>query len=289
VDFLPATREGLARLLAGAGQKGNGVLAKLAQHWLGPEGGNPLFFVPTRDRPIDPANLGFDYQDVEFPSGGGVLLHGWFFPAIDVQPARGTVVFSHGNTGSIGHHFGYVAWLIQEGFNLFMYDYRGYGASQGTPERLGVIDDVAAAFAFIASRKDLNPGRLISLGHSLGAATSITALGRAKPEGLAALIALAPFLSYQAMAMRLGGQIGASMVTDELSPRDYVASLAPTPLLLIHATADALIPVAHSAALHQLAGEPKTFLEVNGCHIHLVSPHQPDTRGKILSWLERLL
>jgi fermentation-respiration switch protein FrsA (DUF1100 family) len=287
VDFLPATRDGLSRFLAK--QEDDGVLARLAHQWLGPQGGNPLFFVPTRDRPLEPASLGYAYENVEFFSTGGVRLHGWYFPAHGPRPARATIVFSHGNTGSLGHHFGLVAWLIHEGFNLFMYDYRGYGASEGSPDRQGVVDDVAAAFRYVASRQDLDAGRLVSLGHSLGAAATITGLGLTKPEGLVAVVGLAPFVSYRAMALRLGGKIGAGLVTDELSPRDYIGLLAPTPLLLIHATGDALIPIAHSEILHDLAGEPKTLLEVSGCHVHLVSPHQLDTRGKILAWLQGCL
>jgi alpha-beta hydrolase superfamily lysophospholipase len=87
------------------------------------------------------------------------------------------IVFSHGNTGSIGHHLGFVIWLVDAGYNVLMYDYRGFGKSGGMVDRRGMVNDVKAAFTYTSSRADVDAGNLVSYGHSLGGAKSVTAIG----------------------------------------------------------------------------------------------------------------
>ena len=71
---------------------------------------NRFFYFPTHDEPATPATWGFRYENVDFKSTDGTNLHGWFIPSRAKQP-KGTVVFSHGNAGSLGYHLGFVMWL----------------------------------------------------------------------------------------------------------------------------------------------------------------------------------
>ena len=94
------------------------------------------------------------------------------------------------------------------------------------------------------------------------------------------------FASYQEMARILGGQLGASLVTDELAPKDFVGKLSPVPLLVIHGTRDEVVPVSQGRRLFESAREPKTFFEVKtGRHGDSLSRDQGAFRKRMLSWL----
>lgn len=270
-------------------QDPNGDLAKAAQNFSGNKGGNQLFYFPTRDEPTTPAAWGFKFETVDFKSGDGTPLHGWFIPGRSKLP-KATVVFSHGNAGSISYHMGFVMWLAEAGYNVLMYDYRGFGKSGGSVDRRGMIDDVKAAFAYAAKRKDVDHTRLISYGHSLGGAQSVTALGETPVKGLRAIIIDGAFASYQKMASVIGGQLGASLVTDELSPKDFVEKLAPVPLLVVHGDRDEVVPLSQGKQLFEAAGQPKTFFEVkNGRHGTSLSENDGAYRKKLIAWLDATL
>jgi uncharacterized protein len=263
----------------------NGGAGRIARSLLGEGGGNQLFYLPTRDEPATPASWGCKYENISFKSADGTALHGWFIPAKSKAPL-GTVVFSHGNAGSIGHHLGFVIWLVEAGYHVMMYDYRGFGKSGGGVDRRGMVDDVKAAFSHIGKRPGVNPRRLVSYGHSLGGAKSVTALGEAPVRGLRAVVIDGAFASYKAMARIIGGQLGESLVTDELAPRDFVKKLSPVPLLVVHGARDEVVPVAQGRQLFQSAVEPKTMFEVEaGRHGDALSVNNGHYRKRMLVWL----
>ena len=284
----PVTRDEIRALL----NDPNGDLAKIAQQIGGKNGGNQLFYFPTRDEPSTPTTWGLKYEAVDFKSSDGTPLHGWFMPAKNKksQAAKATVVFSHGNAGSISYHLGFCAWLAEAGYNVFLYDYRGFGKSGGTVDRRGMINDVKAAFAYARSRGDIDTSRLISYGHSLGGAQSVTALGESTVKGLRAIVIDGAFASYQTMASVFGGQLGASLVTDELSPKDYVQKLSPIPLLVVHGTKDEVVPISQGKQLYESAVQPKTFFEVkSGRHGTALSDNHGAYRKKMIEWLDSVM
>ncbi len=267
----------------------NGDLAKLAKGLFGSGDTNRLFYFPTRDEPATPAKWGFKYDDVDFQSADGTKLHGWFLKARGERP-KGTVVFSHGNAGSIGHHLGFVMWLAEAGYQVLMYDYRGFGKSGGILNREGMVADVKAAFRYVESRPDVDPTRIISYGHSLGGAKSVTAIAEQKPPGLRAIIIDGAFASYRAMATLLGGELGASLITDELSPRDFITKITRTPLLVIHGDLDQVVPFSQAEELFGLANEPKTLFEVEGGHHgDSLSKDGGAYRKRMLAWLDGVM
>lgn len=287
-DAPPVTADEIRTLL----QDSDGSLSRLAEGSLGKNGGNRLFYFPTRDEISTPANWGLKFESIGFKSTDGTPLHGWFIPAKGktADAAKATVIFSHGNAGSISHHIGFCAWLAEAGFNVIMYDYRGFGKSGGDVDRRGMIDDVKAAFAYAVTRADIDVRRLISYGHSLGGAQSVTALGETPVKGMRAIIIDGAFASYQSMARIIGGQLGASLITDELSPKDFVAKLAPVPLLVVHGTRDEVVPVSQGRQLYESAGQPKTFFEVkSGRHGTALSEDGGAYRKRMLEWIAATL
>lgn len=267
----------------------NDDISHMAKSMLGQNGGNQLFYLPTHDEPATPATWGFKFESIDFRSVDGTQLHGWFIPSRGSK-AKGTVVFSHGNAGSLGHHLGFITWLAEAHYNVLMYDYRGFGKSGGSVDRRGMVNDVKAAFAYAAGRPDVNSRSLISYGHSLGGAKSVTALGEAPVKGLRAVVIDGAFASYQAMARIVGGQLGASLVTDELSPKDFVAKLSPVPLLVVHGTRDEVVPISQGRQLFESARQPKTLFEVKaGHHGDSLARENGAFRKRMLAWLEDAL
>ncbi len=281
----PATTDAIRELL----QDKDGSLSELAKSTLGSTGGNRLFYFPTRDEPTTPADWGLKFESVRFKSGDGTPLHGWFISGKNAKP-KGTVVFSHGNAGSISYHIGFCAWFAEAGYNVLMYDYRGFGKSGGEPDRRGMINDVKAAFSYIMKRPDVDGQRVISYGHSLGGAQSITALAESPVKGLRAIIIDGAFASYQAMARVIGGQLGASLVSDELAPKDFVKKLTPVPFLVVHGARDEVVPVSQGRLLYQSAGQPKTLFEVEGGrHGTALSDDNGAYRKRTLEWMAQTL
>lgn len=250
---------------------------------------NSLFYLPTRDEPATPETWGYPFRHVDFASSDGTRLHGWWIES-RVKPVRGTVVFSHGNAGSMGHHLGFALWLTRAGYEVLMFDYRGYGRSKGYVHRKGMIEDVRAALIY-ASRNGSRPGQpLISYGHSLGGAKSLAAIAMGKIDNLRAVVIDSTFASYHEMARLIGGRLVASMVSDEFAPIDAVAAISPIPLLVIHGKRDPVVPFAQGLRLFQAAGKPKTLFEVpEGNHGNCLSRDNGTYRKRMLEWLEEKL
>jgi len=264
-------------------------LSKVARGILAEGDTNRFFYFPTRDQPATPKNWGFLYEDVNFQSADGTKLHGWFLNARTKQP-KGTIVFSHGNAGSLGHHLGFVMWLAEAGYQVFMYDYRGFGKSGGVLNRDGMVQDVKAAFDYVSARKDVRQDKLISYGHSLGGAKSLAALAEARPKGLKAIVIDGAFASYQQMAKLVAGELGAELISDEFSPKDSISKITETPLLVVHGQKDQVVPFAQGKQLFDLANEPKTLFDVEeGTHGDALSRDEGAYRKKMLAWLDSVI
>ncbi|NVM87203.1 hypothetical protein FHT32_000826 [Variovorax sp. SG517] len=225
-----------------------------------------MFYYPDNVRYETPDALGMRYESVQFTSADGTRLSGWFLPAENRQnpkEAKGTVVHFHGNAQNMSTHWRFVAWLPKRDYNVFVFDYRGYGQSEGKPEPKGVFEDSNAALNYVRSRGDIDPERLFVFGQSLGGTNAIAVMGAGNRAGVKAAAIESTFYSYSSIANdKLKG--AGLLVSDEYAASRYVAAVSPIPLLLIHGTADQVIPLAHSKRLLADAREPKRLIEVPG-------------------------
>jgi alpha-beta hydrolase superfamily lysophospholipase len=254
-----------------------------------------LFYHPDQTQYATPAQFHQEYEDVYFTSHDGTRLHGWFVPAVGKPKA--TIVQFHGNAENISAHYSFVAWLPQAGYNVFTFDYRGYGLSQGSPDRKGIHDDALAALDYIAARKDAGTANLVILGQSLGGAVGIVAAAEHKQD-LRAVIIESTFSSYRGIAhdkaeeMPVLGSIMESVLRPSAGydPADYVGRISPVPLLLLHGTADPVIPIAHSELLYEKAGSPRQLVVLQGGrHIEAFSRFLPKTGPLVLHFLDEAL
>jgi uncharacterized protein len=125
-------------------------------------------YAPSREFAGEARDLGRPFEDVTFPASDGTPLNGWFFPAKPVN-ARSEIVLLllHGNAGNISHRLTFAKAWLELGVNLFLFDYRGYGRSQGRPTEAGTYLDGQAAMQWLGKRGF--PGRaVVALGKSLG-------------------------------------------------------------------------------------------------------------------------
>jgi len=234
-------------------------------------GCNGMFFFPYRDQVLSPEQLGLKYEDVDFPASDGTRLHAWLLPA--EGKALGTILFLHGNAENISTHIMSVRWLPAQGFNVFLLDYRGYGASEGEPSVEGVQEDVNAAMRTLLSRPDVNPDRLVVFGQSLGGSIAIYNVAHSPyRQHIRALAVESAFASYRQIAREAASTAG---VLAPLAPfvmkafpgpeKDPITALRSihVPLIFVHGTRDAVIAHDHSAQLHAAANAPKELWTVD--------------------------
>ena len=250
---------------------------------------NRAFYYPSKTVYGTPAKAGIDYEAVTFTSADGTKLTGWFLRArgvADSRLARGTVIHFHGNAENMTSHWQFAGWLVARGFNVFVFDYRGYGASEGTPSPAGCFADGNAAIDCVRSRPDVDPSRLLVFGQSLGGNNAIAAVGAGNRAGVCALAVESTFFSYSSIA---GEKVfGAGLLMrDRYSAKNFIASISPIPLLIIHGTADAVVPYSHALRLFDAAREPKQLITVNGDgHIESMMRGEETYRDALVKFFE---
>jgi fermentation-respiration switch protein FrsA (DUF1100 family) len=231
-----------------------------------------VFYYPTDQVYDTPSSCGLSYDEVVFASGDGTRLTGWFIPAVG-EPV-GTVVHFHGNAQNMTAHFSYVSWLPLRGFNLFMFDYRGYGSSGGKPAREGIFEDCIAALEYVNNRPDIDPERVVILGQSLGGAQAVAIMREDIARSVRALAVDSSFFSYRLIVQDkiaripvlsvLRRPLSRLIINDRLSPHLVVESISPVPILIIHGTDDRVVPYHHGRMLFERAGDPKELVTVVG-------------------------
>jgi pimeloyl-ACP methyl ester carboxylesterase len=156
-----------------------------------------FFFYPDSTRYTTPEQFGLKAEDVTLTAADGAHLHAWFLPASGA--AKATVLHLHGNAANVSNHLPLVAWLPARGYHVLMLDYRGFGRSQGRPSLDGIVDDALAALAYLRTRSDVDPTRLVVFGQSIGGATALRMLAR-DAAGVRLAIIDSSFPSYRGIA-----------------------------------------------------------------------------------------
>jgi fermentation-respiration switch protein FrsA (DUF1100 family) len=221
-----------------------------------------LIYYPETGRDIvaTPMDAGLDYETVEIDTPDGETLQGWFVPAPD---ARGTVLFLHGNAGNVSHRMDYLSMFHSLGYSTFIIDYRGYGASSGTPSEQGTYLDAEAAWQYLTEYRNIDPERIILFGESLGGAVAAWLAAREKPG---ALVLASSFTSVPDMAAKLFPILPVRLLSrfeyDTLKSLKSVSC----PVFIAHSPEDEVVPYVQGRALYAAAPEPKQFLQLQGGH-----------------------
>jgi fermentation-respiration switch protein FrsA (DUF1100 family) len=218
-----------------------------------------IVFFPDPVMVGTPADFGLEYEEVFFHAEDGVKLHGWWVP----QAGAPTLLWFHGNAGNISHRLENLKLQWERlGVQIFIFDYREYGRSQGRISREGSYLDAAAAYRYLTADRGLTGEEIIFFGRSLGSAL---ATGLAIKEPCRALIIESAFTNSQDMARLYAPFLfdwRPRVPYDNLGKIDKIR----VPVLVIHGEEDEIIPVEMGRRVFAAAPEPKELYIIPGAH-----------------------
>ncbi|MDP7020220.1 MAG: alpha/beta hydrolase [Pirellulaceae bacterium] len=240
----------IARTLA-AVYLGGILLLILLENWL-------VYPAPVYPRGDYGASLG--QEEVQFASADGMELHGWLF---EHPSPRGSLLYCHGNGENIAYYPQRWRDLSQRyRLNVLVFDYRGYGKSNGSPNEAGVLADGDAAQRWLANRVQSDPSDVIVMGRSLGGAVAIDV---ATQNGARALVLESTFTSMpEVAATHYWWAPVRTVMRNRYSSIDKIAAFK-GPTLISHGDADEVVPYEHGRRLLDVCGgEQKRFLTLSG-------------------------
>jgi fermentation-respiration switch protein FrsA (DUF1100 family) len=217
-----------------------------------------LLFFPSKYPQGNWKPAGLDFEDAWFSAADGTRLHGWYCPCPD---ARAVLLYAHGNAGNLALR-GPLMKRFQKELRVttLVFDYRGYGRSEGTPTMEGVLQDARAARAFLARRAEVKEREVALMGRSLGGAVAVTLAGE---DGARGLIVESTFSSLRDVASQHYPRLAWLVPPGKLDSAALIARYK-GPLLQSHGDADRTIPYALGVKLFEAAGEPKQFVKIPG-------------------------
>jgi fermentation-respiration switch protein FrsA (DUF1100 family) len=218
-----------------------------------------FIFHPDHVADRDPSHIGLAFEDVFFTTKDAIRLHGWFIPH---QEARATLVWFHGNAGNISDRLLNIKLLHDRiKTNIFIFDYRGYGRSEGTASEKGTYLDGEAAIKYLLERDDASARRLVLFGRSLGAAVAAEMATRFTTLGL---ILESPFISIREMARAIFPSLPIAWLLRTRYDTMEKVRLVKTPILVLHGDRDATVPFAQGKKVFEVASQPKRFYRIVG-------------------------
>ncbi len=247
-----------------------------------------MFYDPDSDDLGKPSDHGFAYEDVTFPSGSN-RLHGFLLKAEGRR--KGTILHCHGNAGNVTSHFPLVAFLVRAGYDVLVFDYAGYGRSEGQPSLPGLAVDARAALSFLLKRTDTDLKRIAVFGQSLGGAAAAAA---AEHTAVRCLILEATFTTFRDMARAtfIGRALLpiVSIVIPEGGPAAHLENFAPRPILILHGNEDTVVPVKFSHLLHALVkSHGRLVIEKDVDHLIAGGTEVPAFASAMLMFLDEHL
>ena len=221
---------------------------------------NRYLFHPYRQMVTVPAAIGLAFDDAYFTADDGVKLNGWWVPA---SSSRGTVLFCHGNAGNISFLIDTINIFHQMRFNVFVFDYRGYGRSGGKPSEEGTYKDAAAAWTYLVRTRNIAPRTIAVIGRSLGGPIAAW-LCQTRTPG--ALVLESTFTRAADVALFHYRMAPADLLFgDTYNAAGYLARVR-CPVLVVHSPEDEIIPYNLGIKLFQAVQGPREFLQIHGSH-----------------------
>ncbi|MFT5049783.1 MAG: fermentation-respiration switch protein FrsA (DUF1100 family) [Chlamydiales bacterium] len=230
-----------------------------------------------------PGELGWKFESATLRTTDGVRLGAWFLP---VEGARGAVLISHGNAGSMEDRLSQAGAFRAMGLAVLLYDYRGYGDSDGSPSEAGTYLDARAALEHLVHERGFSPEQIVLYGESLGGAVTIE-LASARPVG--AVIVESSFTRLSDVGARVYPWLPVRWLT-----RIHYASIErvariDAALLVVHSPQDEIVPFTHAQLLFERARQPKRLLSTGGGHNGGGFTRNPDWRRAVADFIAQAL
>ena len=252
---------------------------------------NGFFYQPTTRLGSWPEH---EFEDVWLHTDDGATLHGWFFPT--EGEAKGTFVQFHGNAGNVSWHYKALEWVVEHDYQFLTFDYRGYGRSSGYPYPEALRQDALAAIRYVQALPTTSRERdLVLYGQSLGGAVLLDAFGQLSDRDRVRLVVVeGTFHSYQEVAASALWRrpvlfpftgFAYATISDDLAPAPAIASVSPTPLLVIHGAEDDIVPPIFGRTIYDLARPPRALWLVRGGH-HIDTMRRDEYKARLLALVD---
>lgn len=221
-----------------------------------------MVYFPLRKITNTPAVIGLPYREIVFKTSDGLQLCGWM---VGDEDNRDVVLFCHANAGNMSHRLDSFDLFHRMGLKSFIFDYRGYGKSEGKPSEQGTYRDVEAAWQYLTETEKIPSQRIILFGRSLGGAVAAHLAARSGVNARA-LILESTFTSIPDLGAQLYPFFPVRMISRFHYNTKALLAKIKLPVLVIHSPQDELIPFSHGKALFEAAKEPRQFLRISGSH-----------------------
>lgn len=252
-----------------------------------------LFFYPdSADYGGHPSVSNYRFDEVYVAINPETRLHGWFVPSQE-QYCKATIIHFHGNAANITDHWVQVDWIPKKGYNLFTFDYRGFGKSSGSVSFSGINEDCQSVISYVRRHLD-NTGKIILLGQSIGGAFCLSAARQDKNADIKGIVIDSCFDSFRNISASklsmfpeyISTFASNILVSDKYSPAKGIDSLK-APMLFIHSESDQVVPFQQGLNLFTLASEPKKFLHIkNEDHISVLVNRMRPNMNVVCGFME---
>lgn len=219
-----------------------------------------FMFRPVREVPYTPADMGLTYEKVSLKTEDGLKIAAWFVPC---EKAQMTVLFCHGNGGNMAHRLDTINILNELGLNCLIFDYRGYGDSQGKTTENGTYLDAEAAWNWLTHKKGIKEEQIIIFGRSLGGSVGAHLAINVNAAGL---IIESAFTSFADIGRKYYPYLPVKLFAAfDFNTVESVKQIS-CPVLVMHSKGDEIIPYEFGPKIYEAANEPKEFIEIFGSH-----------------------
>jgi uncharacterized protein len=217
-----------------------------------------LLFYPSKYPDGDWKPKGLNFEDAWFKAEDGTRLHGWYCPC---DKPRAILLFAHGNAGNLSQHSGLMQYFQKQlRVTAFIFDYRGYGRSEGLPTVEGILQDARAARIFLAHRAKVPESQIVLMGRSLGGGVVVQLGAESAARGL---ILESTFSSFKDVAAHHYPRLALLVPTSKLDSLSQIKRYK-GPLLQSHGDADGTVPYSLGLKLFRAANDPKRWITIHG-------------------------
>ncbi|WP_455206468.1 alpha/beta hydrolase [Kaarinaea lacus] len=219
-----------------------------------------MIFFPIKELHDAPSNWGMEYENVAINTEDDLKLHAWFIPQ---HGSNKTLLFFHGNAGNISHRGDSLRIFHGLGLNVLIFDYRGYGLSEGEPTEDGLYKDARAAWNYLTQTRNIEGKNIILFGRSLGGTVAAKLASEVSAGGI---ILESTFSSARDMAHELFPVMSYLMpMRFNFNTAEYIRHIN-YPVMVIHSPDDEIIPYSLGQKVYDAANQPKQLLDIRGDH-----------------------
>lgn len=234
----------------------------------------PIFIKNRKDT----IHFNFNIESVMFKSTNGNILNGWFLTPKNVKP-KITILHLHGNAGNLFSQYNAISPLVEKGMQVFMFDYSGFGYSEGNQNKENILIDANSALDYLKTREEIKNTKLVIYGQSIGGHLAVV-LAKERETEIDALVIEGAFSSYNDIGNHYIPLLGGLIIEKSYKAKNIIGQFK-KPVLIIHSNEDKVIPIKMGRKLYKKANEPKQFYEIDGNHINGVVKYSKEISEKI--------